>query len=219
MLTMLQEGSLDVMWAGTQIQYEQQLTPIRIPVLKGMLGHRIFIIRQGDQHKFNQVHSLQDLMQIPLGQGRFWGDTLVLRNANLNVVAPVKYESLFYMLDGGRFDFFPRALHEPWSEINSRPELDLEVENRILLIYPFAMYFFVAQDRQALAADIQNGFRRAIDDGSYDKLFFQHQMVKDALKQSNLKQRLVLRLENPNMSPETPIHDKSLWLNIDELSF
>ena len=46
-IEMLKEGAMSVMWAGTQIQYEQELRPIRIPVLKGLLGHRIFIIPSG----------------------------------------------------------------------------------------------------------------------------------------------------------------------------
>lgn len=217
MVEMVKEGSLSVMWAGTQIRYEQELLPIRIPVLKGLLGHRIFIIRQGEQHQFDQINSFQDLQRIPLGQGRFWGDTAVLKHNKMNVVAPVKYESLFHMLEGGRFDFYPRAVHEPWSEVTSRAELNLTVEKRILLIYPFAMYFFVSRDNPELGQTIESGFRRAIDDGSFDKLFFAHPLIQEALQKSGLKNRLVFRLENPNMTPETPSNDKSLWLNLDEL--
>lgn len=216
-MEMLKEGSMSVFWAGTQIQYENELRPIRIPVLKGLLGHRIFIIRDGEQSLFDEVNSLQDLRQIPLGQGRFWGDTVVLKHASLRVVTPVKYESLFHMLEGGRFDFFPRAVHEPWSEVTARRELNLTVENRLLLIYPFAMYYFVAKDNKQLASHIETGFRNAIDDGSYDQLFFAHPMVKDALQQAQLAKRVILRLENPNMHPDTPLDDRSLWLNIEEL--
>ncbi|XOV79904.1 MAG: diguanylate cyclase [Aestuariibacter sp.] len=217
MVEMVKEHKLSIMWAGTQIKYEQELMPIRFPVLKGMLGHRIFIIRQDDQPRFNGVNSLAQLQQIPLGQGRFWGDTVVLKHANLPVVTPVKYASLFYMLEGGRFDYFPRAIHEPWSEVASRKELALTVEKRILIVYPFAMYFFVARENSELAATIAQGFRRAIDNEKYDELFFAHPMIKDALSRANLKDRIVFHLDNPNMSPETPVDDASLWLNIDDL--
>ncbi len=115
-IQMLKDGDIDIVWMGTSKAYEQQLFPIRIPILKGMLGHRIFIIRQGEQEKFTRINNLEQLRQIPLGQGKFWGDTAVLKYAGLKVVDPVKYESLFHMLEGGRFDYFPRALHEPWSE-------------------------------------------------------------------------------------------------------
>lgn len=214
---MVKEGEMSVMWAGTQYKYENELLPIRIPVLKGLLGHRIFIIRQGDQPQFSQVNSLAQLKQIPLGQGRFWGDTAVLQHNQMNVIAPVKYASLFHMLEGGRFDYFPRAVHEPWSEVEARPELNLEVEDNILLIYPFAMYFFVNKSNSELANNISTGFMNAIDDGSFDDLFFSHPMISQALTQANLKQRQVYRLDNPNMSLETPVDDSRLWLNLAEL--
>jgi hypothetical protein len=214
---MVKDNKISVMWAGTQEKYETELLPIRIPVLKGLLGHRIFIIRKGEQAKFNQVNSLQQLQQIPLGQGRFWGDTTVLKHNQMSVVAPVKYASLFYMLEGGRFDFFPRAVHEPWSEVEARPELNLTVENDILLIYPFAMYFFVNRDNTELAKSIETGFLAAIDDGSFNALFFNHPMIQDALNQANLQQRRVFRLSNPDMSPDTPVNDKRLWLDLATL--
>lgn len=213
----VKSGSITVMWAGTQKEYEEQLLPIRIPLFKGLLGHRIFIIRQGDQSKFDRVKTLDDLRQIPLGQGREWGDTVVLKAANLNVVAPLKYESLFHMLDGGRFDAFPRAVHEPWSEVTSRPDLNLTIEKRILLVYPFAMYFFVSKDNHELAEVIEQGMRNAIADGSYDDIFFANPVIKDALDRANLQERKVFRLSNPNMSPLTPFDDKSLWLNLEDL--
>lgn len=214
---MVKEGKISVMWAGTQSKYETELLPIRIPVLKGLLGHRIFIIREGDQPRFDRIQSLEQLKEVPLGQGRFWGDTAVLKHNNMSVVAPVKYASLFDMLEGGRFDYFPRAVHEPWSEVEARPELNLTVEDKILLIYPFAMYFFVNKDDTQLAQDISRGFRSAINDGSFDGLFFNHPMINNALSQANLKGRKIFRLENPNMSPETPVNDRSLWLDIDDL--
>lgn len=213
----VKNGSLDVMWAGTQTAYEEELTPIRIPLFKGLLGHRIFIIRQGDQARFDRVQTLDDLRQIRLGQGREWGDTVVLKAANLNVVDPLKYESLFHMLDGGRFEAFPRAVHEPWSEVASRRDLNLTVEKRILLVYPFAMYFFVSKDNQELARVIEQGMRNAIADGSYNDIFFANPVIKDALDRSKLKDRIVFRLPNPNMSPHTPFDDKDLWLNLEDL--
>lgn len=214
---MVKDNQLSVMWAGTQTHYEQELLPIRIPVLKGLLGHRIFIIRNGEQARFNDIHNFSQLQEIPLGQGRFWGDTAVLKHNKMNAITPVKYESLFHMLEGGRFDYFPRAVHEPWSEVKQRAELNLTVEDNILLIYPFAMYFFVNRDNVSLANTISTGFRNAIDDGSFDELFFSNPMINSALTQAHLKNRTVYRLENPYMSDLTPLDDSSLWLDLDAL--
>ncbi|HEX5393925.1 MAG TPA: hypothetical protein VFW68_11605 [Rhodocyclaceae bacterium] len=214
---MLDKGTLTVLWAGTTREYEEKLLPIRIPVDKGMLGYRIFIIRKGDQALFDQVRNLDDLKRLRAGQGRFWGDTAVLKAAGLNVVTPVKYSSLFPMLAGNRFDYFPRAIHEPWSEVTAHKDLDLVVEKRILLVYPFAMYLFVAKDNQALARQIEKGFERAIADGSFDKLFYNLPVVRAAILDSDLKNRLVLRIPNPNMTQETPTQRKELWLDPTKL--
>ncbi|BDX08272.1 diguanylate cyclase [Planctobacterium marinum] len=211
---MLTDKQLDIIWTGTTARYEQQLYPIRIPILKGMLGHRIFIIRAGDQVRFNKITQLSQLKNVPLGQGKFWGDTQVLKNADMTVVDPVKYESLFHMLEGGRFDFFPRALHEPWSEVASRPELQLQVETKHLLIYPFALYFFVHKDNQRLGEQLHTGLMRSVADGSYDELFYNHPVIAETLSRSALGARTVHRLNNPNMTPETPTQDKRLWLNV-----
>lgn len=213
----LEDGDIDVAWAGTQQEYEERLRPIRVPIFKGMLGHRIFIIRQGDQARFNQVQSLDDLRQIPGGQGRFWGDTKILQHSNLNIITTSKYENLFPMLEGGRFDYFPRAVHEPWSEVESRPELNLTIEKRILLIYPLPMYFFVEKGDEALARAIEQGLRNSIEDGSFDEFFFNRPIIKNALEQANLSERLVLRIPNPNLSPQTPLEEKQLWLDIADL--
>ena len=215
MMSLLNDGTLNIMWAGTQPKYENQLHPIRIPILKGMLGHRIFIIRQGDQARFDSINSLSELQQIPLGQGRFWGDTVILKNAGMKVVAPVKYVSLFPMLEGGRFDFFPRAVHEPWSEVAAWSELPLTVEKNILLIYPFAMYFFVSHENKKFGRIVEDGFLAAVVDGSFDEMFFNHPMIKDALGKANLKNRKIFRLQNPTMSPETPTNRHELWLNVE----
>lgn len=210
---MLAKGTLTVLWAGTTREYEEQLLPIRIPVDKGMLGYRVFIIRKGDQALFDQVQGLADLKRLRAGQGRFWGDTAVLKAAGLEVVTPVKYANLFPMLAGGRFDYFPRAIHEPWSEVVTHRDLDLVVEKRILLVYPFAMYLFVAKDNQALAKRIEKGFEHALADGSFDKLFYAHPVVRAAIIDGDLKHRLTIRIPNPNMTSATPTGRSELWLD------
>ena len=49
------EDRLDIMWAATNQEMEDQLQPVRIPLYKGLLGHRIFIINPTSQSKFNQI--------------------------------------------------------------------------------------------------------------------------------------------------------------------
>lgn len=39
-------GNIDLMWAGVDPTLESALKPVRIPLFKGLLGHRIFIIKK-----------------------------------------------------------------------------------------------------------------------------------------------------------------------------
>lgn len=210
-------GNIDLMWDAVNSNLEDKLLPVRIPLLKGLLGHRIFIIKEGDQPRFDNIQTLADLKKLTAGQGTQWGDTQILKNAGIPVITTLKYPNLFPMLEGERFDYFPRAIHEPWSEVSSHPELNLTVEKNILLVYPLAMYFFVKKGNQTMYEKLSRGLEIAIADGSFDELFFNSPVIKDALQKTNIKNRTVIKMTNPAMHPDTPLGRKELWLDINNL--
>lgn len=216
--SMMKDGSLSVFWIGTSQEVEREFRPVRIPLFKGLLGHRIFIIRQGDQAKFSRVNSMSDLLQLQAGQGRFWSDTPILESAGIDVVKPVKYINLFHMLDGGRFDYFPRAVHEPWSEVNRDPKLSLTIESDLMLIYPMPLYFFTAADNVELASAIESGLRQSIADGTFDRMFLENPDIRSALEKTDVARRKVFRISNPSLSPETPLDEKALWFDIESVA-
>ncbi|MBW8189409.1 diguanylate cyclase [Neiella marina] len=211
----IQSGNLSFAAISTNEQLERDLRPIRIPVLKGMLGHRVFIIRNGDQNRFNNIQSLSQLKQLTAGQGRFWGSTPIFEKAGIPMVKPTKYASLFYMLEGGRFDYFPRAIHEPYTEVASRPELNLTVEPNLLMVYPSAMYLFTSKENEALAQDLERAFDIAIADGSFDDWFYSHPLIENALAKVRLAERTVINVANPMLPASAPVDRKELWLDVD----
>lgn len=213
MVSMLMDNQLDVVWYASTNDLEERLHPIRICIYRGLLGYRVLMIKKGTQHKFDGIKTLEDLKRVSLGQGRFWADTNVLTANNLNVVKVLKYEGLFYMLDGGRFDAFPRGAHEPWSEMQRYPKLALDVEQNLLISYTNPFYFFVKKSNTKLAADIERGLRIAIEDGSFNEYFLNDPTVKDVMAKAHLKNRLLIRLDNPGLPKKTPVDDKSLWFD------
>ena len=213
MVSMLIDNQLEVVWYATTDDLEERLKPIRVPIYRGLLGYRVLMIKKGTQHKFDGIKTKEDLQQISLGQGRFWADTNVLTANNLNVVKVLKYEGLFYMLDGDRFDAFPRGVHEPWSEMARYPKLALDVEQNLLVSYTNPFYFFVNKNNHKLAQAIERGLRIAIEDGSYDEYFFNDPTVKDVINKANLKNRRIIHLDNPSLPKNTPLDDKSLWFD------
>nr|WP_324258729.1 diguanylate cyclase [Cellvibrio fontiphilus] len=210
----VRSGSISVMWGGTSEEMERDFIPVRIDAYRGLMNHRLFFIRKGDQARFDNIHNLEDLKKVRMGQGRSWQDASILENAGFEVVKATKKTSLYHMLDGGRFDAFPRGANEVWTELNAFPELALTVEKRLVLIYPLPTYFFVSPKDPELAKDIENGLESAIDDGAFDKYFYGSPEVQEALERADLPNRRAIRIDNPYLPKATPLDRKELWLDL-----
>ncbi|OZY85783.1 diguanylate cyclase [Cellvibrio mixtus] len=210
----VKSGSISVMWGGTSEEMEQDFIPVRIDAYRGLMNHRLFFIRQGDQARFDNINTLEDLKTIKLGQGRSWQDASILESAGLDVVKATKKPSLYYMLDGGRFDAFPRGANEVWTELSAFPDLPLTVEKRLVLIYPLPTYFFVTPKDPELAKDIEDGLEAAIKDGAFDKYFYNSPEVQEALQKADLPNRRAIRINNPYLPKATPLDRKELWLDL-----
>lgn len=210
-------GSIDVMWAATDLELENELQPIRIPLYKGLLGHRIFLIRADDQARFDNISTLEELKKIPIGQGRGWADTEILKLNGFTVYTPTKFDSLMYMLDGARFDAFPRGIFEPFREVTKYNQLQLAVETKFLLVYKMPYYLFVSPQNKSLANDLESGLKKAIADGSFEKLFNDNPNVQEALKNGNMQNRTTFYLENPKLPPQTPVAIEEYWFDSKNL--
>ena len=209
--------SVSVMWGGTSEQMEKDVIPIRIDAYRGLMNHRLLFIREGDQPRFDEVKTLDDLRKIKFGQGRSWQDAAILEQAGFTVVKATKKPSLYYMLDGGRFDAFPRGANEVWTELSAFPELPLTVEKNLVIIYPLPTYFFVSPQDPELAKDLENGLEAAIADGSFDQYFFNSPEVKEALTKANLSKRRAFRIDNPFLPKATPLNRKELFLDLTKI--
>lgn len=212
-LDMLVQGELDYMWAGTTQKLEQSLIPIRIPVYKGLMGHRIFLMKQPMVEKLAAVKTLDDLKKFNFGQGEEWADTAILKASGFNVVTGTRYNNMFDMLVLGRYQLFPRAVHEIWKEESTWKEKGVLVDDTLMLVYPMPAYIFVSPKKPELAALIRMGLMRSIEDGSFDRLFYENTQVKTTLQKADFSRRKVFYLENPYLSAETPLSDKRLWLD------
>lgn len=210
-------GSIDLFWAATSDELEKELLPVRIPLEKGLLGHRIFIVHKDNQHLLDDVTSLADLRKFTLGQGRGWTDSDILKANGFKVVLAPKYESLFYMIDGKRFQLFPRGVNEPFNELELRPSLELVIDQNVMITYKIPYYLFVTPGRPELAKDIEAGLMTAIADGSFDAYFYNDETTKAVIKQVATVKRRIFALETPSLPPKTPLDNPKLWVNFEEL--
>jgi hypothetical protein len=215
---MLYSGGLDVVWSMTSKIRENKARAIRIPLLKGLLSYRIFIIRQGEQQHFSAIDSLEQLKRLKAGQGLHWADTQVLQANGLEVVTATDYNNLFSLLYRKRFDYFPRGVHEPWHEIIAHKDKNLVIEQELLLRYPSPIFFFVSKSNIALQQRIEYGLKTAIADGSFEYLLYNHPLTQEIFNSANIPHRLIFDLVNPHLSSETKalLEDKSLWFSIED---
>ncbi|NVK24774.1 MAG: transporter substrate-binding domain-containing protein [Gammaproteobacteria bacterium] len=206
-------GSLDVMWSMTSKALEQDYQAIYFPLFRGLLGMRLAIVKQENKEIFRNVYNINDLKKFQAGQGKTWPDTQILEFNNLNVAKTLKYPNLFFMLEGERFDYFPRGINEPWDEIKRHKDLNLTVEPYLIIRYRAPLYFFIRKDNRELYEVMNATLNAMVEDGTFNQMFFADSQVKSALNLANVKARRVIDLENPLLTDKTPLNDERLWFD------
>ena len=212
--TEVKDGKLvNVIWSSVTKELEKELLPIRIPIRKGLLGYRIFLINKNNKDKFAAIQNIEELKQLSLIQGHDWNDIKIFRQMGFNVTPIKGYETMFKLIDSGRYDYFSRGVYEAITEYETRrKELpNLFVEEHILLYYPWPKYFFVSRKNPELAERIDAGLNIMIQDGSFDKIFKKYH--QDTIQKANLKNRKLFKIKNPLLPETAPISRKELWFN------
>jgi len=197
-LKALSDGELiNLNWAVTTKEREQQLLPIRIPIYQGMIGWRVFFIRTEDQYKFSLVNNVTDLQKFLAVQRFDWPDYKILLANDLNVGGNIPFDKMYEAVISGLADFYPRSVLEVIREKNNYTLNDkgLSIERSLLIKYPSAYYFFVNTKDVILAKTIGKGFKIAIEDGSFESLFLRY--YGENLKKLELDKRHTFELNNP----------------------
>ncbi|QYJ70471.1 transporter substrate-binding domain-containing protein [Shewanella sp. FJAT-51649] len=207
-------GTVDVFWSMTSKELEETVLPVRIPLFKGLLGNRLLIIRKTDEARFANVKTLADFKQLKAGQNRYWPDASILEANGLPVVTSYQYTNLYPMLEGGRFDYLALGAQEIGDELASHPDPALKIDTHILLQYRSPAYFFVSPKRPELAAAILAGLENMISDGSFDEMFNRELKIDKLYRDAQFEQRVIIRLDTPDLSPLTPIERQELWLDL-----
>lgn len=189
------DNVINVLWAMTNPQREAALHPIKISLLKELNNYRIFLIRKNDQRRFNKIKSLDDLRLLRAGQGSTWPDTEILKSNNIPVVTAMHYGLLFDMLDANRFDYFPRGLNEIWDEQKIHSDKGLIIENSLMFYYHCPIYFFTSKQNLELANRIETGLKIAMEDGSFDALFYSYEGFKRGEAEMTANRRIIFNLE------------------------
>lgn len=205
--------NVDVYWMGSNIEREQKLRPIRIPLVRGLLGFRRIIIRKDMADDFAKVKNLQDLQRFTACQGLDWPDADILRASRLRVVQLAGYSNLFHALAGHRCDYLPRGYFETDSELKRftpiHPELMLF--KPLIIHYPFPMYFFTGSQNEYLAQWIETGLQRMISNGQLLEFITHHPYTSSAFPLQAAPNWVWIELPNPILSRQTDAGDRRYW--------
>lgn len=210
-MQLLQSGMIDVIALGTNAEREQRMLPIKIDILRGIIGFRLFVIRAADQPRIAAMDDQTLRGQLTFGLNSQWADLPILRANGFMVATSASYENLFGMLAAGRFDAFTRGLNEAHRELEDRKHIypTLAVERTKALYFPYPVYFWVNQKNGALAERIERGLAASLADGSFRKLFESYHAAEIAMLAK--ENRHVIRLANPILPTNAAEPDTRWW--------
>ncbi|EWH10657.1 hypothetical protein DS2_07488 [Catenovulum agarivorans DS-2] len=212
---------IDVYWFGTDGKKEQALHPIKIPTSRGLIGYRTFIIHKDSVVQFEQVENLAQLRNYTACQGAHWPDVHILKSAQLPVVTNTMYENIFKRVHAKRCDYFPRPYHDGYNEVRVRQLQypDLYHYQKIILHYPFAVYFFTAKHNKELAQWIEDGLEKMIDNGALIKHMQNHLLTGHIFPLSVEPGTRHILIDNPIMSADTDWTNTRYWMQPSEFGF
>ena len=208
-----EKGRVNIVARATNLELEARLRPIRLPLDKGLLGYRLFLIMPEMQERLDKVNTLEDLRQFSIGQATPWTDVKVLEPNGFRLVLANDYEGLFKMLGARRFDLFSRGVNEIHSEWLAQKDNvpGLSIERGLVLHYQMPRYYFVANNEQGarMAERIEDGLHRLAQSGEFERRYQAYKRL--VLADISLSGRRVLRLPNPQLSPQAPTGEKFWW--------
>lgn len=202
--------TLDLFWLAGSKSRARDLLVVPIPLERGLIGYKQFIINKNKAADFDGVKTVGDLARLKACQEAHWVDANIFRDAQLPMVTSVNFENLYKQLAAGRCDYFPRGYHEARIELARRKDRypDLMVYEPLILHYPFAAYFFVHKDNKVLAQWLQDGLEAMIDDGELLTFMMRHEHTRSAFPLGGAAPKRMLEIPNhylPDFSNDTNI--------------
>ena len=192
-------------------QMEESI-PVKIPLMKSLLGYRSLIIRRRDYEQFSEITDAAKLKSLVAGQGRGWTDISIYEHNKYQVRGDAEYFTLFSMLLAGRFDYIPLSVIEVNGALSRFEQYSdsLMVLPDLMLYYPLPTLFHVSARHPALADRLEHGLTQARQDGSLDRLFEQH--FSEQVQHMKSARLRVFVLENPGVPTEMGL-DQPLLLS------
>lgn len=185
--------------AGNRKFADGDYIAVNYPLMKGLLGHRLLIIREGDTDAFAQIHSRAQLQNKVIGIPATWADAELFRHNGFRVSEKGSLDTLFVRLKAGECDYVALGVNEIQGIFATFAQTlgGLIMEPGLRLYYPFALVFYVSPTRPELAEALASGLKRLEAAGEFDKVFAAE--TETLLAQVGLTARKEIALHNSEL--------------------
>lgn len=182
--------------AGNRKFSQGSFIPIYTPLMSGLLGHRLLIIRESDAVVFSEIKTANQLKQKTVGIPATWADAQLFRDNQFKVSERGALEDLFPRLKQGECDYVALGANEAHSIFNDMAKDlgGLMLEKTLCLYYPFALVFYVSPSHPALAHSLETGLLALKENAQHQTLF--NDFFGATLADARLHQRQQIQLEN-----------------------
>ena len=172
------------------------------PLMKGLLGYRILIIRAADKAKFAAIKSPTQLQSLRMGIPATWADAELFRQNGYTVEEKGSFDDLFVRLENNEFDYVTFGANEVSGVFAERAAKSgkLMIEPSLLVFYPFPLVFYVNPNNKVLAERVEQGLLAIQANGELDAIFNRYFAAE--LKQVDLPARSMITLKNPILPEE-----------------
>lgn len=207
-------------FTGHNTGREELLNQVDIPLTRGLFGYRVLVITRESAARFQAINTLSQLSErISLGSGASWPDTTILKGAGFRVETG-NIITLWSMLARQRFDAFPRSVYEVGFELrahNYRAEgIPLQIEETVMLQYPFDLFFYLAPDDKERTDILTQGLLRLYENGRFMEIFLSDPTIKAALDVVAAHKRKIFKIPNPLNSVRVNNIAPNYWLDFQE---
>ena len=167
------------------------------PIMQGLLGQRLLIIRKTDSARFDAIKQADEMKKMRSGIPTGWADVTLFKANKYNTVEIGDFETIFQYLVNNDFDYLALGANEIEQVYQQADleKLDLTIAPTLMLRYNFPVVFYVNPNNPELAKHLNTGLELIIKNGTLKTMFDQH--FGHLFSRLHLADRISFELKNP----------------------
>jgi ABC-type amino acid transport substrate-binding protein len=196
---------LSLTFAHTRPEFERRALAVRVPLRQGLSSYRLLLTKKGNEAKFANVKTTEDLKSLTVGLSDNWATYQIMQNYGFTIVDAPNYSTMLHMLEFERFDYIPRAVNEVYDEIKFyKPKKEgLAIVPGIALYIPAASYMFVSPNQPRIYQRLNSGIHAMNANGELAALSDKYH--RKFVQQAALQDRRIITITTPELSILAPL--------------